>query len=85
MQQIMSQQQPQQQQAQAQPTAPPIVQSPSQTSQQQPQPSVDLAAKLAQMHEFGFWDDAVNTRALEITEGNVEAAISLIIESGDTI
>lgn len=84
MQQIMSQQQPQQQQqAQAQPTsssdqAQTITSTGSQISN-------DLAAKLEQMHEFGFFDDTLNIRALEITEGNVEAAISLIIEGGDMI
>lgn len=49
------------------------------------QVSSEMAGKLEQMHEFGFFDDALNMRALEITEGNVEAAISLIIEGGDMI
>lgn len=47
--------------------------------------SAELAAKLEQMHEFGFYDDALNRRALEVTEGNVEAAISLLIDGGDMI
>lgn len=47
--------------------------------------SSDLAAKLEQMHELGFLDDVLNTRALEITEGNVDAAVSLLIEGGNMI
>lgn len=43
------------------------------------------AAKLEQMHEFGFFDPATNLRALEITEGNVEVVISNMIEGGDMI
>jgi hypothetical protein len=52
-------------------------------SNQNPQtaiPDEELASKLEKMHEVGFWDDELNVRALQITEGNVEAAISLIIE-----
>jgi hypothetical protein len=45
----------------------------------------DLAAKLEQMHELGFLDDVLNIRALQITEGNVDAAVSLLIEGGDLI
>lgn len=41
----------------------------------------DLATKLEQMHELGFLDDELNLRALQITNGNVEAAISFIIEN----
>lgn len=41
----------------------------------------DLATKLDQMHELGFLDDDLNLRALQITNGNVEAAISFIIEN----
>lgn len=86
MQQIMmsstTQSQPSQQQQQPQ-------QPTSSSQQQQPQQpttvSSEMAAKLEQMHEFGFFDDAQNMRALEITEGNVEAAISLIIDGGDMI
>lgn len=81
MQQIMSQQQ-QPQAVQAQPNrAAQSIATPTPTQQV----STDLAAKLEQMHEFGFFDDALNMRALEVTEGNVEAAISLIIEGGDII
>lgn len=43
----------------------------------------DLATKLEQMHELGFFNDELNLRALEITEGNVEAAISFLIEGGE--
>lgn len=83
MQQIMGQQPPQPQQ---QPTTPSTSAQPQQQQQQQqPAISSELAAKLEQMHEFGFFDDATNLRALEITEGNVEAAISLIIEGGDML
>ncbi len=56
---------------------------PTSTNQQQPQQNVSdeaLASKLELMHEFGFLDDDLNLRALQITEGNVEAAISLIVE-----
>jgi ubiquilin len=60
---------------------------PAQT-QPQPQteritPDAELAAKLEQMHELGFLDDELNLRALQLTEGNVDAAVSFIIEGGD--
>jgi hypothetical protein len=45
----------------------------------------DLASKLELMHELGFFDDELNIRALQITEGNVEAAISLIMESPENL
>ena len=40
----------------------------------------ELATKLEQMHELGLWDDELNVRALQITEGDVEASVSLILE-----
>ncbi len=56
-----------------------------QPSQQQPTnlTDEDLASKLELMHELGFLDDELNIRALQITEGNVEAAVSFIMESGE--
>jgi hypothetical protein len=39
-----------------------------------------IALGLEKMHDFGFWDDEKNIRALNITEGNVEAAISLLVD-----
>jgi hypothetical protein len=42
----------------------------------------EIAIKLEQMHEFGFFDDEQNIRALQVTEGNVEAAINFIVEGG---
>jgi hypothetical protein len=56
----------------------------SQSTQQASRSSLsdeDLATKLELMHELGFFDDELNIRALQITEGNVEAAVSLIMES----
>ena len=43
----------------------------------------ELAAKLDQMHELGLWDDELNVRALQVTEGDVEASVSLILEGVD--
>ena len=43
----------------------------------------ELAAKLEQMHELGLWDDELNVRALQVTEGDVEASVSLIMEGVD--
>lgn len=45
----------------------------------------DIALKLEQMHEFGFLDDELNLRALQLADGNVEAAISFIIEGRDMV
>ena len=45
----------------------------------------DLASKLELMHELGFFDDELNIRALQITEGNVEAAVSLVMESPENL
>jgi len=42
-----------------------------------------LALKLEKMHELGLWDDVKNIRALQVTEGDVEASISLILEGVD--
>lgn len=42
-----------------------------------------LAQGLEQLHEFGFWDDEKNVRALQLTNGNVEAAINLMVEGVD--
>ncbi len=42
----------------------------------------EIAAKLEQMHELGLFDDELNLRALQITEGNVDAAVSIIMEGG---
>ena len=81
MQQLFSGQPP----AQANPN-PPSTSSTSAPAPAQTQSSMadaELAAKLEQMHELGFVDDELNLRALQITEGNVEAAISFIVEGGD--
>lgn len=76
MQQIMNQQSP--------PAAP--VQSPTAQNQTpRNEASSELAAKLEQMHELGFLDDSLNMRALQITEGNVDAAVNLLLEGGDLI
>lgn len=42
-----------------------------------PQPS-ELQTQLAQMHEMGLQDDAVNVQALQFTNGDVQAAIELV-------
>jgi DNA mismatch repair ATPase MutL len=42
-----------------------------------------LAQRLEQLHEFGFWDDEKNVRALQLTNGDVEAAINLMVEGVD--
>ncbi len=42
----------------------------------------ELASKMEQMHELGLFDDQLNLRALQVTEGNVDAAVSLIMEGG---
>lgn len=42
-----------------------------------PQPS-ELQTQLAQMHEMGLRDDAVNVQALQFTNGDVQAAIELV-------
>ena len=55
----------------------------SQTSQQHNISDEQLAACLEQMHTLGFWDDERNVKALSITDGNIEAAVSLIIEGVD--
>ena len=54
----------------------------AQTPRQSNISDADLADKLEQMHELGLFDDELNLRALQITEGNVDAAVSLIIEGG---
>lgn len=38
----------------------------------------DLQRQLAQMHEIGLSDDAVNVQALQFTNGDVQAAIELV-------
>ncbi|XP_012274505.1 ubiquitin-like protein 7 [Orussus abietinus] len=38
----------------------------------------DLQRQLAQMHEIGLQDDAVNVQALQFTNGDVQAAIDLV-------
>ncbi len=43
----------------------------------------DIAVKLEQMHELGLLDDEMNIRALQIAGGNVDAAVSLIMEGTD--
>ncbi|XP_033219377.1 ubiquitin-like protein 7 [Belonocnema kinseyi] len=40
--------------------------------------SVDIQRQLAQMHEIGLLDDAVNLQALQVTSGDVQAAIELV-------
>ena len=40
--------------------------------------SVDIQRHLAQMHEIGLLDDAVNLQALQVTGGDVQAAIELV-------
>lgn len=63
----------------------PTTSSQTQSVQQSPRNSLsdaDLAAKLEQMHELGFLDDELNLRALQIADGNVEAAVSFLIENG---
>lgn len=75
MQQIMTGSGPAQQptNAQSQPTT---------NTSSQAMSDEDIASKLEQMHEMGFFDDEINLRALQISGGNVEAALSLIIEGG---
>ncbi|CAF0827129.1 unnamed protein product [Brachionus calyciflorus] len=69
-------------QTQAQPSSQQTSQ-PQASSQQTPQPMSDgdLANKLEQMHELGFLDDELNLRALQVADGNIEVAISFIIEN----
>ncbi|XP_051157872.1 ubiquitin-like protein 7 [Leptopilina boulardi] len=43
-----------------------------------PPQSVDIQRQLAQMHEIGLLDDSVNLQALQITNGDVQAAIELV-------
>lgn len=48
-----------------------------------PQPSLsdaDIAQKLEQMHECGLLDDERNLRALQLANGNVEAAVAILFE-----
>jgi len=40
----------------------------------------DIATKLDKMHECGLLDDERNLRALQLAEGNVEAAVALLFE-----
>lgn len=40
--------------------------------------TTDLQRQLAQMHEMGLQDDAVNIQALQFTNGDVQAAIELV-------
>lgn len=40
--------------------------------------AADLQRQLAQMHEIGLQDDAVNVQALQFTNGDVQAAIDLV-------
>lgn len=40
--------------------------------------SVNIQRQLAQMHEIGLLDDSVNLQALQITNGDVQAAIELV-------
>lgn len=44
-------------------------------------PAIDsnFSAKLQQMHEFGFMDDAENIQALMLTNGDVEQALQIVV------
>lgn len=79
MQQILPPQQANPSRPVAQQTPQPSQQT-STDSQQASLSDADLAAKLEQMHELGLFDDEINVRALQMTGGNVEAAVSLVLE-----
>ena len=42
-------------------------------------PAAQYTAQLQQMHEMGFFDDAVSIRALQATGGNVSAAVERLL------
>ena len=44
----------------------------------EPQPALSIRDQLERMHEMGLQDDAVNTQALQYTNGNLQAAIELV-------
>ena len=46
-----------------------------------PPPVLDLDTKLAELSSMGFVDDVLNRRALEAAQGNLEAAIGILVNS----
>ena len=70
----------QQQAAVSNTSQPPSANASEQQQQQQQQQQADLAGKLQTMHEFGFVDDELNMRALQVAQGDVELALSLIVD-----
>lgn len=42
-------------------------------------PEVRFASQLATLNEMGFWDAGENLRALQLTGGNVNAAIEHLL------